>query len=102
LVCGICGTADFRFSLTREGICAPSAHQAGKTHRDDGRGELTASFLDAGEIEGFDIHVIPTLVGAGIPLGAPRHLDVPLRLRSARNYPDGVVRLRYEVARQNL
>jgi hypothetical protein len=25
--------------------------------------------------------------------------DVPLRLRSARKYPNGVVRLRYEVAR---
>jgi dihydrofolate reductase len=67
-----------------------------------GGGELIAWFLDAGEIEGFDIHVIPTLIGEGIPLGAPPHLDVPLRLRSARNYPDGVVRLRYEVARQNL
>jgi dihydrofolate reductase len=50
-----------------------------------GGGELIAWFLDAGEIEGFDIQVIPTLIGAGIPLGAPRHLDVPLRLRSARN-----------------
>lgn len=65
-------------------------------------GELIAWLLDAGEIEGFDIHVIPTLIGAGIPLGAPRHLDVPLRLRSVRKCPDGGVRLRYEVARQNL
>jgi hypothetical protein len=30
---------------------------------------------------------------------APLHRDVPLGLRSARKYPDGVVRLRYEVAR---
>jgi dihydrofolate reductase len=67
-----------------------------------GGGELIAWFLDAGEIEGFDIRVIPTLIGAAIPLGAPRHLDVPQRLRSARNYPDGVLRLRYEVARENL
>jgi dihydrofolate reductase len=68
-----------------------------------GGGELIASFPDAGEIEGFDIHVIPILIGAGIALGAPRYLDVPRRLRSVRNYPDdGVVRLRYEVARQNL
>jgi dihydrofolate reductase len=64
-----------------------------------GGGELIASFLDAGEIDEFDIHVIPTLIGEGIPLIAPRHRDVPLRLRSARKYPDGVVRLRYEVAR---
>ncbi len=64
-----------------------------------GGGELIASFLDAGEIDEFDIHVIPTFIGEGIPLVAPRHRDVPLRLRSARKYPDGVVRLRYEVAR---
>jgi len=64
-----------------------------------GGGELIASFLDAGEIDEFDIHVIPTLIGEGIPLVAPRHRDVPLRLRSARKYPDGVVRVRYEVAR---
>lgn len=63
-----------------------------------GGGELIASFLDAGEIDEFDIHVIPTLIGDGIPLIAPRHRDVPLRLRSARKFPDGVVRLRYVVA----
>ena len=62
-----------------------------------GGGGLIASFLDAGEIDEFDIHVIPTLIGEGIPLVAPRHRDVPLRLRSVRKYPDGVVRLRYEV-----
>jgi dihydrofolate reductase len=43
-----------------------------------GGGELIASFLDAGEIDEFDIHVIPTLIGEGIPLVAPRHRDVPL------------------------
>jgi dihydrofolate reductase len=61
-----------------------------------GGGELIASFLGAGEI---DIHVIPTFTGEGIPLLAPRHGDVPLRLRSARKYADGVVRLRYKIAR---
>jgi dihydrofolate reductase len=63
-----------------------------------GGGELIASFLDAGEIDGFDIQVIPTFIGEGIPLVAPRHRDVSLRLRSARKYPDGVVGLRYDVA----
>jgi len=65
-----------------------------------GGGELIASFLDANEIDEFDIHVIPTLIGEGIPLVAPRHRDVALRLRSVRKYPDGVVRLHYQVARQ--
>jgi len=64
-----------------------------------GGGELIASFLDAGEIDEFDIHVIPTLIGDGIPLIARRHRDVPLRLRTARKFADGVVRLRYDVAR---
>lgn len=64
-----------------------------------GGGGLIASFLDAGEIDEFDIHVIPVFIGEGIPLVAPRHRDVPLHLRSSRKYPDGVVRLRYEVAR---
>jgi dihydrofolate reductase len=64
-----------------------------------GGGGLIASFLDAGEIDEFDIHIIPVLIGDGIPLVAPRHRDVALRLRSSRKYPDGVVRLRYEVGR---
>ena len=44
-----------------------------------GGGELIASFLDAGEIDEFDIHVIPTFIGEGIPLVAPRHRDIALR-----------------------
>lgn len=64
-----------------------------------GGGELIASFLDAGEIDEFDIHVIPTLIGKGIPLIAPRHRDIELRLLLAKGFPDGAVRLRYEVQR---
>jgi dihydrofolate reductase len=64
-----------------------------------GGGGLIGSFLDAGEIDEFDIHVIPVLIGEGIPLIAPRHRDVPLRLLSSRKYRDGVVRLRYQVSR---
>ena len=65
-----------------------------------GGGELIASFLDANEIDEFDIHVIPTLIGEGIPLIAPGYRDVPLHLRSARKCADGGVRLRYDVERQ--
>jgi riboflavin biosynthesis pyrimidine reductase len=64
-----------------------------------GGGGLIGSFLDAGEIDEFDIHVIPTLIGEGIPVIAPRHRDIPLRVRTVRKYPDGVVRLRYVVNR---
>lgn len=60
---------------------------------------LIASFLDAGEIDEFDIHVIPVFIGAGIPVIAPRHRDIPLHLCSSKKFPDGVVRLRYQVPR---
>jgi dihydrofolate reductase len=64
-----------------------------------GGGGLIASFLDAGEIDEFDVHVIPTFIGEGIPLVAPRHRDVALQLLGVTQYPDGVVRLRYDVGR---
>ena len=64
-----------------------------------GGGGLIASFLDAGEIDEFDIHVVPVFIGEGIPLVAPRHRDIVLHLRSVKKYSDGVVRLRYNVSR---
>jgi dihydrofolate reductase len=62
-----------------------------------GGASLIGAFLDAGELDEFDIHVIPTLIGEGIPLIAPKHRDVPLRLLATNKYADGVVRLRYAV-----
>jgi dihydrofolate reductase len=62
-----------------------------------GGGGIIASFLDEGEIDEFDIHVMPVFIGEGIPLVAPRHRDIPLRLRACQKYPDGVVRLRYQI-----
>ena len=61
---------------------------------------LIASFLDEGEIDEFSIHVIPILIGEGIPLVQPRRRLVPLKLRSVRRFPDGVVHLNYQVKRQ--
>jgi len=63
-----------------------------------GGAEIIGSFIDANEIDEFIIHVIPTLIGEGIPLIAPRHRDVPLSLLSAKPFSDGVVRLHYLVA----
>ena len=63
-----------------------------------GGSELIASFLDAGEIDEFDLHVFPIFIGEGIPLVAPRHRELLLRTLSARKFPDGVVRKRYEVS----
>lgn len=64
-----------------------------------GGAQMIGSFLDAGQIDEFMIHVIPIFIGAGIPLLAPRHRDIPLRLVKARRYSDGVVRLHYRVRR---
>jgi dihydrofolate reductase len=61
---------------------------------------LIASFLDEGEIDEFIIHVIPTFIGEGIPLVAPRKRTVPLKLLSSKKFSDGVVRLHYQVEKE--
>jgi len=62
-----------------------------------GGGGIIASFLDEGEIDEFSIHVIPILIGEGIPLIEPRHRSVGLKLLSSKTFPDGVVHLNYRV-----
>lgn len=62
-----------------------------------GGGEIIASFLDEREIDEFSIHVIPILIGEGIPLIKPQHRSVPLKLLSTKKFPDGVVHLNYRV-----
>jgi dihydrofolate reductase len=62
-----------------------------------GGGEIIASFLDEDAIDEFIISVVPILIGEGIPLIAPRHRQVPLNLRAATPFPDGVVQLHYDV-----
>ena len=62
-----------------------------------GGGGLIASFLDAGEIDEFVISVVPTFIGEGIPLIAPRHRTVPLKLLSTKKFSDGLVSLHYAV-----
>jgi dihydrofolate reductase len=62
-----------------------------------GGGGIIASFLDEGEIDEFIISVIPVFIGEGIPLLAPRHRTIPLKLLSSRQHPDGVVTLHYAV-----
>jgi dihydrofolate reductase len=71
--------------------------QPGKNMWMMGGGELIASFLDEGEIDEFIISFIPTFTGEGIPLIAPRHRHVPLRLRSVQRFSDGVVQPHYHV-----
>lgn len=60
---------------------------------------LIGAFLDAGEIDEFIIHAIPTFIGEGIPLIAPGRRTVDLDLVSSHGYADGVVQLHYAVIR---
>jgi len=67
-----------------------------------GGGGLIASFLDEGEIDEFSIHVIPILIGEGIPLVQPRQRLIRLKLQSVHRFSDGVAHLNYAVTRQRL
>jgi dihydrofolate reductase len=71
--------------------------QAGKNIWMMGGGKIIGSFLDEDAIDEFIITVVPTFIGEGIPLIAPRHREVPLRLLSLRRFPDGVVQLHYDM-----
>ena len=64
-----------------------------------GGGEIIGSFLDEDAIDEFIITVVPIFIGEGIPLIAPRHREVALRLLSSQQFPDDVVQLHYNVAR---
>jgi dihydrofolate reductase len=58
---------------------------------------VAASFLDAGAIDEFSIHVVPVLIGEGIPLVDPARRTVRLDLLHARSFPDGLVHMHYRV-----
>ena len=73
--------------------------QAGKNVWMMGGGEIIGSFLDEEAIDEFIITVVPIFIGEGIPLVAPRHRQVALRLLGVQQFPDGVVQLHYEVER---
>jgi dihydrofolate reductase len=75
---------------------------AGKNIWMMGGAGIIGSFLDEGAIDEFIIHVIPTLIGEGIPLIAPRHRNIALKLVSCRSFSDGVVRLHYALAREKV
>jgi dihydrofolate reductase len=62
-----------------------------------GGGEIIGAFLDEGAIDELIMSVVPTLIGEGITLFAPKHRNVPLELLSSRRFPDGVVQLHYKV-----
>ncbi len=63
-----------------------------------GGANLIGAFLDAGAIDEFIIHVIPIMIGEGIPLIPPARRTLELQLLSAKRFPDGVVRLHYSAS----
>src|SRR5258705_5301630 len=56
-----------------------------------GGGGIIASFLDAGEVDEFIIHVIPTFIGEGIPLIEPRYRLWSFKLGLSHAHPHCVV-----------
>lgn len=73
--------------------------QRGRTVWHMGGGELIGAFLDAGALDELIIHVVPVLIGEGIPLLDPRRREIRLTLKGSRRFADGVVRLHYLVGR---
>jgi dihydrofolate reductase len=111
---GYAGKKNFVFSRTLSKVASPKVSvvsedvtvfaerlrsEKGKDIWLVGGAELVAAFLDSGQVDEFIIHLIPTMIGEGIPLVAPRHRDVPLKLLTTKRFPDGVVRLHYAVRR---
>jgi hypothetical protein len=45
------------------------------------------------------IHIVPVLIGIGIPLLDSTPRQVELKLRSTRKFADGVVRIHYDIDR---
>ncbi len=64
-----------------------------------GGAAIAATFLDAQEVDEFEITVVPVFIGEGIPLFEPRRRNVPLELLSCKSFPDGVVALHYKRVR---
>ena len=113
---GYAGKKNYVFSRTLKKAASPKgiivnegvAGFAERLHAEKGKhiwlvggSELVAAFLDSEQVDEFIIHVIPTMIGEGIPLVAPRHRNLPLKLLASKTFPDGVVGLHYAV-RKNL
>lgn len=65
-----------------------------------GGAEVFGSFLSAGCLDEIITHIVPVLIGTGIPLLDSTARDVELKLKSTRKFSDGVVRLHYLVNRE--
>jgi dihydrofolate reductase len=65
-----------------------------------GGADLCRQLVQADLVDGFDVAIIPVLLGAGLPLLAPAGPPLPLRLRSHRVFAaTGTLALEYDVLR---
>ncbi|HEX8710924.1 MAG TPA: dihydrofolate reductase family protein [Terracidiphilus sp.] len=88
------------FTFVREPVKSFAKRLRAKPGKDIwimGGGEMIAAFLDEGEIDEFSFHVIPILIGEGIPFVKSQYRSIPLKLLSTRKFPDGTVHLKYRV-----
>jgi dihydrofolate reductase len=60
-----------------------------------GGAKVFGEFLDAGALDDLIIHVVPVLIGTGIPLLDAKRRTSQLELLSTKKFSDGVVRLHY-------
>jgi dihydrofolate reductase len=60
-----------------------------------GGAKLFAGFLDANELDDLIVHVVPVVIGEGIPLFTPKKRTRELTLRATKRFSDGIVRLDY-------
>jgi dihydrofolate reductase len=61
-----------------------------------GGGVLFRSLLDAGLVDGIDVHVMPVLLGSGVPL-LPEGRRRSLHLEESKTLPSGILMLAYSV-----
>ncbi len=61
-----------------------------------GGAQVFGEFLDAGALDELIIHVVPVLIGTGIPLLDAKRRTGQLELLSTKKFSDGVVRLHYK------
>ncbi len=62
-----------------------------------GGGQTARECLSSGLVDELELYVIPTLLGAGIPLLSHHASLIPLRLLDQQVFSGGVTRLRYAV-----
>ncbi|MDE2788336.1 MAG: dihydrofolate reductase family protein [Chloroflexota bacterium] len=60
-----------------------------------GGADLADQFRQSGLIDEYQVFVIPTILGQGVPLFGGEGLHTLLQLDSAQSHADGVVQLRY-------